>query len=235
LSSAAAESKAVLLDELERVLRERRLRGEIAALVVDEAHCLSNELLEEVRLLGNIETATEKLLPLVLAGQPELGTRLEEPGLRQLKQRVGLRCEIAPFELRETAAYIASRIRMAGGTPSAIFTQEAVTTIHEFSGGIARTVNVICDNALVSGVALERSPVDRTIVLDVCRDFSLHGRNGSMPFTSSHVDADYGDVVMPRAAADAWSARLDEPVAHQLAHAPARPRRFTLFGSRHLR
>ena len=93
LSSEAAESKATLLNELEAALRERRERGEIAALVVDEAQSLSAELLEEIRLLANIETATEKLLPLVLAGQPELADRLNEPSLRQLKQRVALRCE----------------------------------------------------------------------------------------------------------------------------------------------
>src|SRR5687768_15001082 len=90
LGAQAAQSKAVLLNELERVLHERRARGEVTALVIDEAQSLSNELLEEVRLLANIETATEKLLPLILAGQPELAARLEESNLRQLKQRVAL-------------------------------------------------------------------------------------------------------------------------------------------------
>ena len=178
LGASAAQSKAVLLEGLERVLRERRARGEITALVIDEAQRLSMELLEEVRLLANIETATEKLLPLVLAGQPELGDRLEDPNLRQLKQRVALRCEIVPFELAETAAYIASRIKTAGGVPSQLFTQEAVTLIHECSAGIPRTINVICDNALVTGLALDRQPVDRAVVWGVCQDFSLQQRNG---------------------------------------------------------
>src|SRR5262249_4393381 len=97
LGSAAAESKPTMLAALERVLRDRRAAGEITALVVDEAQSLSTELLEEVRLLANIETTTEKLLPLVLAGQPELAHRLNEPSVRQLKQRVALRCEIQPF------------------------------------------------------------------------------------------------------------------------------------------
>ena len=109
----------------------------------------------------------------MLAGQPEFAARLNDPGLRQLKQRVALRCEIAPFELAETAAYIASRVRTAGGDASRLFTREAVTLIHEYSGGIPRTINVICDNALVSGMALGRQPVDRAIVLEVCRDFCL--------------------------------------------------------------
>jgi general secretion pathway protein A len=179
LGAEAAASKAVLLQALEGVLKERRARGEITALIVDEAQRLSTELLEEVRLLANIETPSQKLLPLVLAGQPELAARLEEPELRQLKQRVALRCEIAPFGLSETAAYIAGRIETAGGVPSRLFTREAVTLIHECSGGIPRTINVICDNALVSGMALDRRPVDRAMVLEVCEDFSL--RRGALP------------------------------------------------------
>ncbi len=173
LSAEAAQSKAAMLGELEQVLQERRSRGEITALVVDEAQTLSAELLEEVRLLANIETATEKLLPLVLAGQPELGARLEDSGLRQLKQRVALRCDVAPFTLPETAAYISSRIKTAGGEASRLFTREAVTLIHECSHGIPRTINVMCDNALVSGLALGRQPVDREIVSEVSRDFVL--------------------------------------------------------------
>lgn len=173
MSREASQSKAVLLRELEAVLHERRAAGEKTALVVDEAQSLSAELLEEVRLLANIETTTEKLLPLVLAGQPELGSRLNDPSLRQLKQRVALRCEIAPFELPETAAYMASRIRMAGGEAARLFTREAVMLIHEHSRGIPRTISVMCDNALLSGMALGRQPVDREIVMEVCRDFDL--------------------------------------------------------------
>jgi general secretion pathway protein A len=185
LSAHAAESKAALLAELERVLRERRAGGEITALVVDEAQSLSVELLEEVRLLANIETATEKLLPLVLAGQPELSGRLNDPVLRQLKQRVALRCEIAPFDLAETASYIATRIRTAGGDASRLFTREGVMLIHEHSRGIPRTINVMCDNALVSGMALGRQPVDRAIVLEVSRDFDLQRETPSrIPGTS---------------------------------------------------
>ena len=154
-------------------MRDRRANGEITALVIDEAQSLSVELLEEVRLLANIETPTEKLLPLVLSGQPELAERLNDPPLRQLKQRVALRCELKPLELAETAAYIASRIRIAGGQASKLFTREAVQLIHEFSLGIPRTISVLCDNALLGGMALGRQPVDREIVNEVCRDFDL--------------------------------------------------------------
>jgi general secretion pathway protein A len=183
----AAQSKTVLLEQLERSLRERRSRGEITALVIDEAQSLSFELLEEVRLLANIETPTEKLLPLVLAGQPELAERLNDPGLRQLKQRVALRCEITPLELSETAAYIASRIKTAGGEASKLFTREAVVLIHEFSRGIPRTISVMSDNALLGGFALGRRPVDREIVSEVCRDFDLRGERESVPAAPAAV------------------------------------------------
>ena len=173
LSPEASRSKAVLLTELEAVLRERRDRGEITALLVDEAQTLSVELLEEVRLLANIETTSQKLLPLVLAGQPELAPRLNDPELRQLKQRIALRCELKPFSIAETATYIAMRIRTAGGEASRLFTREAVTLIHEHSRGIPRTISVICDNALVTGMALGKRPVGQDIVLEVCRDFDL--------------------------------------------------------------
>jgi general secretion pathway protein A len=173
LSLPAQRSKATLLVELEQTLLDARKSGQITALVVDEAQRLSEELLEEIRLLANIETETEKLLPLVLAGQPELADRLNATNLRQLKQRVALRCEISPFKVTETAAYIAGRIRTAGGDAARLFTREAVTLIHECARGIPRTISVVCDNALLSGFAAERRPVGRDIVEEVARDFDL--------------------------------------------------------------
>jgi general secretion pathway protein A len=175
LGPSAARSKAVLLAELQRVLLERRSRGQTTALVIDEAQSLSAELLEEIRLLANIETVTEKLLPLVLAGQPELRAKLNDPALRQLKQRVSLRCEIVPLSLEETSAYIAFRIRAAGGDAPKLFTREAVMLIHQRSRGIPRTISVMCDNALISGSALQRAPVDSAIVAEVARDFDFEG------------------------------------------------------------
>jgi type II secretory pathway predicted ATPase ExeA len=229
LGSRAAESKAVLLPELERVLRERRASGEITALVIDEAQSLSIELLEEVRLLANIETATEKLLPLVLAGQPELADRLNDPALRQLKQRVALRCELAPFELAETAAYIANRIRTAGGDAARLFTREAVTLIHEHSRGIPRTISVMCDNALVSGMALGRQPVDRAIVLEVSRDFDLSRPSALIPGTSILKEELPETVAEPPVEADPApeEAQAEEP---QVFEGVTQPRRFGWFG-----
>ena len=169
----AQSSKATLLGRIEWIVRSRQSRREITALVVDEAQALPDEILEEIRLLANLETPTSKLLPVVLAGQPELAARLNDPRLRQLKQRIALRCELKPLDLSDTAAYIASRIRTAGGDPANIFTREAVTLIHEFSHGLPRTISVMCDNALLSGFGLDRRPVDGDIVREVCRDFDL--------------------------------------------------------------
>jgi type II secretory pathway predicted ATPase ExeA len=175
LDANAAASKTRFLIQIEHALRDRHRAGGISSLLVDEAQSLPDELLEEIRLLSNLETATVKLLPTVLIGQPELADRLNQTSLRQLKQRVALRCTLAPLDLRETAAYIAKRIRVAGGDGASIFTREAVQAVYERSHGIPRTVNVICDNALVSAFALDRRIVGQDIVLEVCRDFDLAG------------------------------------------------------------
>ena len=181
LGASAVASKASMLTALETVIRRRHERGEITALVVDEAQALPQEIFEEIRLLANIETPTQKLLPLVLAGQPELAERLNERSLRQLKQRIALRCELKPLDLPDTAAYIASRIRTAGGDPANIFTRQAVTLIHEHSRGLPRLISVICDNALTSGFALDQRPVDGHIVLEVCQDFDLKAAEPAPP------------------------------------------------------
>ena len=173
LSEAAQTSKATLLVELQRVLEERRATGRVSVVVIDEAQSLPHELLEEVRLLANLETTEQKLLSVVLAGQPELADRLNEPKLRQLKQRVALRCELAPLSLAETEAYIARRLSIAGGNAQDTFTRDSVALVFRASAGIPRLVSVICDNALISGFALEQRPVTRQIVTEVCRDFDL--------------------------------------------------------------
>jgi hypothetical protein len=116
---------------------------------------------------------TEKLLPVVIAGQPELADRLKDEGLRQLKQRVALRCDLNPLSIQETASYISGRIRICGGDIVRIFTRDAVALIHERSRGIPRTISVICENALLSAFAADVKPIGRAIVLEVCRDFRL--------------------------------------------------------------
>jgi general secretion pathway protein A len=176
LSPDAVTSKTRFLVELTSALARRQAEGGVTALVIDEAHALSYELLEEIRLLANIETPEEKLLPVVLVGQPELADRLNESSLRQLKQRVALRCSLQVLDLPATAAYIATRVRVAGGDSQHLFTQAAIELIYERARGIPRTISVICDNALVSGFAADECPVGRGIVLEVCRDFDFQER-----------------------------------------------------------
>jgi general secretion pathway protein A len=178
LSDRALASKAAFLVELEALLRERRARDESSVLIIDEGQSLPIELLEEIRLLVNIETNEDKLLSLVIAGQPELADRLNDRRLRQLKQRIALRCELRALTVGETATYLAGRIRAAGGVGAQVFTREAVTLIHERSGGLPRSISVIADNALVSGFAAGQRPVNSQIVREVCVDFNL-GDNGA--------------------------------------------------------
>lgn len=173
LSPGAATSKSLFLSELQRDVEARFAAGGLTGLIVDEAQSLPYELLEEIRLLGNIETTTVKLLNVVLCGQPELAARLNDSSLRQLKQRIALRCELRPLSLGETAAYISGRLRIAGGAPTDVFTRDAVVAIYESSGGIPRTINVLCENALINGFAAQTKPVSEDIVADVSRDFDL--------------------------------------------------------------
>jgi len=219
-------SKTRLLDELRRHLERRMERGQLTAIVLDEAQSLPYELLEEVRLLGNIEASSSKLLNVVLAGQPELATRLNEPTLRQLKQRVSLRCELGPLDLADTAAYIAGRLRIAGGNPVEIFSREAITVIHECSRGLPRTINVVCDNALIGGFAAQTRPVPRAVVLEVMRDFDL---NASAPESTSPEPEEPEDAPTQ---VEADSLDSQSEVAHrEMAGTYKRRRPFSFFSS----
>ncbi len=208
LSAEAARSKTRFLAELQNDVETRHRAGGITGLIVDEAQSLPHELLEEIRLLGNIETPTTKLLSVVLSGQPELADRLNDPSLRQLKQRVSLRCELGPLSLSETASYIAGRLRIAGGVPAEIFEPHAVATIFEASTGIPRTINVVCDNSLIGGFAAQVKPVTAAIVADVCADF---------------------DLKLRRAAPAGNAPSSDEPRPSTTEVPTARKRRFTFF------
>lgn len=173
MSAEAATSKIRFLLDLERDLRERGRTSPPRAIIVDEAQSLPPDLLEEIRLLGNIETDTEKLLNVVLVGQSRLADQLNEPPLRDLKQRIALRCVLEPLTLEDAALYIAQRIRRAGGRPADAFTQRAVATIYKASGGIPRTINVLCDNAMLGAFTAQVKPVASDLVLEVCRNFDL--------------------------------------------------------------
>jgi len=173
LSGDAARSKSRFLIELSQSLTERREAGGTSALIIDEGQCLSDELLEEIRLLANLATASETLISIILIGQPELAARLNASAMRQLKQRVALRCTLTSLDQTETTAYITTRVRVAGGDAATILTRPAIDAVYGASGGIPRTISVICENALISGFALRQRPIDTDIIVEVCRDYDI--------------------------------------------------------------
>jgi type II secretory pathway predicted ATPase ExeA len=179
LPAGSGSSKARFLADFTALVTRRHDEGLITGLVIDEAQSLTDELLEEVRLLVNIETATEKLFQVLLVGQPELGARLNQPGLRQIKQRIALRCTLATLDVRQVAAYVAGRIQIAGGVAAQVFTREAVMAIHQHSGGIPRVISVISDNALLAGFAAGVRPVTSAMVEGVCREFDIQKLAGA--------------------------------------------------------
>jgi general secretion pathway protein A len=169
-----SHQKGQTLMKLNQWLLDRYQAGERAVLIVDEAQNLSPQMLEEIRLLTNLETSTEKLLQIVLSGQPELEQKLNQPQLRQLRQRITLRARTCPLTLDETRGYIQERLRIAGASNAGIFSPEAVETVHRFSRGIPRVINLLCEHALVSSFVDQKNPVPASIVEDVARDFELH-------------------------------------------------------------
>lgn len=174
LGSSATASKPRFVSELEEAAIAYRQTGGTFAVIIDEAQSVRHDLMEELRLLTNLETATDKLISVVLSAQPELSTRMNQPTWRHLKQRVEVRCELRPFERDESEAYIAARLRTAGRNDRLVST-EAVDLIHERSRGIPGTINVICNNALINGFGMRLPVIDVEIVLEVCRDLDLPG------------------------------------------------------------
>jgi general secretion pathway protein A len=172
-----SRSKSQILLRLYNWLLDRYRAGETAVLIVDEAQNLSDEVLEEIRLLTNLETFTEKLLQIVLVGQPELELKLRQPHLRQLRQRLTLRAKTHPLTLDETYAYVAQRLRIAGSNGQPIFQPEAVSAIHRYAGGIPRVVNLLCEHALVSAFVDQQRLVSPDVVEAVARDFDMTGDN----------------------------------------------------------
>jgi general secretion pathway protein A len=162
------ESHAQRLVVLQNFLLERHRTGQSTVLILDEAQNLYPQTLEQIRLLSNFETTKEKILQIVLVGQPELLARLELPELRQLKQRIAMRCHIGPLSPEETRLYIRHRLSVAGATDTGIFTDGAVQKITEYSRGVPRVINMVCDHCLLSGYAdskrrIEPRAVDEAI------------------------------------------------------------------------
>ncbi len=166
-------SRSDLLMKLGKLLMMRHARGLRSVIIVDEAQGLDHKLLEEIRLLLNFETYTEKQLQIILAGQPELRQILNDPALRQLKQRISLRCEIKPLRADEVSAYIRARLKTAGATRQDLFTPEAVALIYRASEGIPRLINNICDNALLTGFAMSAQQITPEIVTEVVESLDL--------------------------------------------------------------
>ena len=175
--SCESESKSQILQRLYNWLLDRYRAGETATLIVDEAQNLSEEVLEEIRMLTNLETFTEKLLQIVLVGQPELEVKLKQPQLRQLRQRLTLRAKTHPLSIEETRAYIQQRLRIAGATGNPIFEPEAVNAIHRDSRGIPRVINLICEHCLVSAFVDQKRTVSTDIAEQVSRDFDLQAES----------------------------------------------------------
>jgi general secretion pathway protein A len=160
----AGESRAQRLIALNNFLIARQRVGQNSVLIIDEAQNLDVSTLEQIRLLSNFETPTSKLLQILMVGQPELKTKLNLPELRQLKQRVGLRCQIPPLTVEETHAYIRTRLRIAGARDLALFDDSAVDRISAYAGGIPRLINTVCDHCLLFGYADQKRKIDRSIV-----------------------------------------------------------------------
>jgi general secretion pathway protein A len=168
----SSEKSQVLL-RLNHWLLERYRAGGTAVVIIDEAQNLSFEVLEEIRLLTNLETSTEKLLQIVLCGQPELEEKLKLPQLRQLRQRITLRCRTAPLTLEEAFGYVADRLRIAGANGEPIFSRDAVELVHQYSRGIPRLVNLLCEHSMIGAYVDHLRPVPAKLVEEVAREFQL--------------------------------------------------------------
>ncbi len=173
--SCESQTKSQQLMSLNQWLLDRYRAGETTVLIVDEAQNLTHAVLEEIRLLTNLETSTEKLLQIVLAGQQELEEKLKLPQLRQLRQRIMLRCKTSPLTKEQTNDYIVERLRIAGAGPGGqpIFSPLAIETTHLYSLGIPRVVNLLCEHSLINAYVEQQRPIQAKIIEDVAREFQL--------------------------------------------------------------
>jgi general secretion pathway protein A len=168
-----SKSKSQQLMKLNQWLLDRYRNGETVVLIIDEAQNLTYPVMEEVRLLTNLETSTEKLLQIVLSGQPELEEKLRLPQLRQLRQRIMLRCKTCPLSKEQTHEYITDRLKTAGASGEPIFSSRAMDTVHLYSMGIPRVVNLLCEHSLVNSFVDQQRPIQPKVVEDIAREFQL--------------------------------------------------------------
>jgi len=172
-------SKGRLLLQLKQVLQEQLVRGANVVVVVDEAQNLDFDLLEELRMLSNFETDADKLIQILLLGQPELATRLNDPRLRQLKQRISIRHRISPLSREESSAYIRHRLGVAGYTDETpLFSKESEDVIFDYSKGLPRSINSLCDNALLTGYVHEESSITPKMIGEIIDELEGVGTRG---------------------------------------------------------
>ena len=158
------KNKASLINALNEFLLEETVQGNNVVLIIDEAQNLKARQLEQIRLLSNLETEKEKLLQIILVGQPELCDMLRQPALRQINQRVAVRCHMAPLEKSELRNYIEHRLKVAGASSRLVFTDTAIEKIYEHSQGTPRLINIVCDRALLAGFVEETYTIDESIL-----------------------------------------------------------------------
>lgn len=158
------KNKIELFGRLNSFLIEQLKKGNNVVLILDEAQNLGARTLEQMRMLSNLETEKEKLFQIILVGQPELRDKLNSPSLRQLRQRIGIRYHISPLERDEVAGYINHRLYIAGSDGSVHFTEDAIDRIYEYSGGVPRLINIVCDKALLLGFVLEAYIINSDII-----------------------------------------------------------------------
>ena len=191
--SCEPQNKSQQLMRLNQWLLDRYRAGETTVLIVDEAQNLTHAVLEEIRLLTNLETSTEKLLQIVLSGQQELEEKLKLPQLRQLRQRIMLRCKTSPLTKEQTHDYIAERLRIAGACGELIFSPQTVDTIHLYSLGIPRVVNLLCEHSLINAYAEHQRPISPKIVEEVAHEFQLDEVEPTAPAESTGMESDVYD------------------------------------------
>lgn len=168
------KSKTDVLFALNQLLIQQANEGRTTVLIVDEVHNLDWDVMEEIRLLGNLENPKiGKLLQIVMSGQPEFDEKLDSPNLRQLKQRIVLRCQLKPFSVAESSEYINSRMEKAGMAHQAIFDNDLIAEIHRRTQGIPRLINAICDNLLLMCFAITEKKATAEMLDEICRDMRL--------------------------------------------------------------
>jgi general secretion pathway protein A len=187
-------SKTEVLIALNDLLLQQAHQGRTTVLIVDEAQNLDWEVLEEIRMLGNLENRRGKLVQVILSGQPELDRKLDAPNLRQLKQRIVLRCTIEPFSEEQTVEYIVSRLAKAGMAEQTVFPPALLSEIHLRSQGIARVINAMCDNLLLTAFAMETKVATVEMLDEVCRDMRLEWPGGRRVRGRGRSAGEYEDV-----------------------------------------